>query len=132
MGDPAAAQSSLWLIIVLPLLGAVVNGLVGRRLGKANVAIISVGVMVASFILSVIAFSWAAGGETLHFQGDTWFQVSGPNGRPLIDVSWGFLVDRLSGTLALVVTGVGFLIHLYATSYMSHEDDFGYAVSSRT
>jgi NADH-quinone oxidoreductase subunit L len=127
MGDPAAAQSSLWLIIVLPLLGAVVNGFVGRRLGKANVALIAVGVMVAAFILSVIAFAWTVQGETLHFRGDTWFQVNGPSGRPLIDITWGFLVDRLSGTMALVVTGVGSLIHLYATSYMSHEDDFGYA-----
>ncbi|HEX7623587.1 MAG TPA: NADH-quinone oxidoreductase subunit L [Anaeromyxobacteraceae bacterium] len=127
MGDPAAVQSYLWLIIVLPLLGAVVNGLIGRRLGKANVAVIAIGVMAAAFVLSVIAFSWALGGETLHFKGGTWFRVPGPDGRALIDVSWGFLLDRLSGTLALIVTGVGSLIHVYAASYMSHEDDFGYA-----
>ena len=127
MGDLAAAQSSLWLIIVLPLLGAVVNGFVGRKLGKANVAVIAIGVMVAAFVLSVIAFAWTVQGETLHFQGDTWFQVKGPGGRALVDVGWGFLVDRLSGTMALIVTGVGSLIHIYAASYMSHEDDFGYA-----
>ena len=127
MGDLAAAQSYLWLIVVLPLLGAVVNGLIGRRLGKANVAVIAIGVMVAAFVLSVIAFSWALAGETLHFKGGTWFRVPGPDGRALLDVSWGFFVDRLSGTLALIVTGVGSLIHVYAASYMSHEDDFGYA-----
>jgi NADH-quinone oxidoreductase subunit L len=127
MGDLAAAQSYLWLIIVLPLLGAAVNGLIGRRLGKANVAVIAIGVMVAAFVLSVIAFSWALAGETLHYKGGTWFRVPGPDGRALIDVSWGFFVDRLSGTLALIVTGVGSLIHVYAASYMSHEDDFGYA-----
>ena len=127
MGDLAAAQSYLWLIVVLPLLGAAVNGLIGRRLGKANVAVIAIGVMVAAFVLSVIAFSWALAGETLHFKGGTWFRVPGPDGRALIDVSWGFFVDRLSGTLALIVTGVGSLIHVYAASYMSHEDDFGYA-----
>ena len=127
MGDLAAAQSYLWLIVVLPLLGAVVNGLIGRRLGRANVAVIAIGVMVAAFVLSVIAFSWALAGETLHFKGGTWFRVPGPDGRALIDVTWGFFVDRLSGTLALIVTGVGSLIHVYAASYMSHEDDFGYA-----
>ncbi len=127
MGDPAAVQSYLWLIIVLPLLGAVVNGLIGRRLGRANVAVIAIGVMAAAFVLSVIAFSWALAGETLHFKGGTWFRVPGPDGRALVDVSWGFLLDRLSGTLALIVTGVGSLIHVYAASYMSHEDDFGYA-----
>ena len=127
VGDPAAAQSSLWLIIALPLLGAIVNAAIGRKLGKANVALVSVAVIVAAFILSVIAFSWTVAGETLHFRGDTWFRVAGPGGPPIIDIRWGFLVDRLSGTLALIVTGVGALIHLYATSYMSHEDDFGYA-----
>jgi NADH-quinone oxidoreductase subunit L len=127
MGNPAAAQSYLWLIIVLPLLGAAVNGLLGRKLGKANVALIGVGVLAIAFVLSVIAFTSVLQGHTLHFQGGTWFRVPGPDGRGPIDVGWGLLFDRLSGTLALIVTGVGSLIHLYSTSYMSHEDDFGYA-----
>ena len=127
MGDPAAAQSYLWLIIVLPLLGAIVNGAIGRKLGKGNVAVVAIGVMLGAFVLSVIAFAAALRGEVLHFRGDTWFRVAGPDARPLIDVSWGFLLDRLSGTLSLIVTGVGSLIHIYAASYMSHEDDFGYA-----
>jgi NADH-quinone oxidoreductase subunit L len=42
-------------------------------------------------------------------------------------VTWGLLVDRLSGTMLLVITGVGTLIHVYSASYMSHEDDAGYA-----
>jgi len=125
--EQAAAQSYLWLIVVLPLLGAAVNGFVGRKLGKANVALIAIGVMVGAFALSCVAFASAAQGHTLHFRGDTWFRVTGPDGRSLVNVTWGFLVDRLSGTLALIVTGVGSLIHIYSASYMSHEDDFGYA-----
>ena len=39
-------------------------------------------------------------------------------------VNFGFLVDHLSGTLLLVITGVGFLIHLYSTSYMEHDDGY--------
>ena len=123
----AAAQSYLWLIVALPLLGATVNGLVGRKLGRANVAFIAIAALVGSFLLSVVAFAWTLQGETLHFRGGTWFRVAGPDGRALVDVSWGFLADRLSATLALVVTGVGSLIHVYSASYMSHEDDFGYA-----
>jgi len=123
----AAAQSYLWLIIALPLLGAAVNGLVGRKLGKANVALIAIAALVGSFALSLVAFYWAAEGQVLHFRGATWFRVVEPGGRALVDVGWGFLVDRLSGMLALVVTGVGSLIHIYSASYMSHEDDFGYA-----
>jgi NADH-quinone oxidoreductase subunit L len=125
--DQAAAQSYLWLIVVLPLLGAAVNGFVGRKLGKANVALIAIGVMFGAFALSCVAFVHVVQGQTLHFRGDTWFKVVEPDGRSMVDVSWGFLFDRLSGTLALIVTGVGSLIHVYSASYMSHEDDFGYA-----
>jgi NADH-quinone oxidoreductase subunit L len=51
----------------------------------------------------------------------------GPDGRAPVSVPWGLLVDRLSGTLLLVVTGVGFLIHVYSTSYMHEETDGEYA-----
>ena len=80
-----------------------------------------------SFLLSCIAFAWVAGGTNLHFVGDWWFRIVDPSGRAPIAVPWGLLVDRLSGTLLLIVTGVGFLIHLYSVGYMSHEDDAGYA-----
>jgi NADH-quinone oxidoreductase subunit L len=127
LDNPAAAQSYLWAIILLPLAGALVNGLFGRRLGRGNVALIALAMVGGSFLLSLVAFAWAAGGTNLHFVGDWWFRIVGPEGRAPIAVPWGLLVDRLSGTLILVVTGVGFLIHLYSTGYMSHEDDAGWA-----
>jgi NADH-quinone oxidoreductase subunit L len=117
----------LWAIILLPLAGAALNGAVGRRLGKANAALIAIAMMVGSFVLSLIAFAWAAKGVNLHFAGEPWFRIEGPDGRALISVGWGLFVDRLSGTLALVITGVGTLIHVYSASYMEHEDDAGYA-----
>jgi NADH-quinone oxidoreductase subunit L len=125
--DPSSARSMLWAIVLLPLAGAVVNGAAGRRLGKANVALVAVGLMVGAFLLSVVAFAWAAAGTPLHSAGEPWFRVAGPDGRALVSIRWGLYVDRLSGTLALVVTGVGSLIHLYSASYMEHEDDAGYA-----
>src|SRR5512137_402539 len=127
LDNPAAAQSYLWAIILLPLAGALVNGLLGRRIGRGNVKLIALAMVGGSFLLSVVAFGWAASGTVLHFTGDIWFRVVGPDGRAPISVPWGLLVDRLSGTLLLVVTGVGFLIHVYSTSYMSHEDDAGFA-----
>ena len=123
----AAAESSLWAIILLPLGGAIFNGLVGRRIGRANVALVAIGMMVGAFALSCIAFWHALQGEVLHFRGDPWFRVAGPDGRALVSISWGLLVDRLSGTMIMVVTGVGTLIHVYSASYMSHEDDAGFA-----
>jgi NADH-quinone oxidoreductase subunit L len=127
LDNPAAAQSYLWAIIFLPLAGALVNGLFGRRLGRGNVALIALSMVGGSFLLSLVAFAWVAGGTNLHFVGDWWFRIVAPDGRAPIAVPWGLYVDRLSGTMILIVTGVGFLIHLYSTGYMSHEDDAGWA-----
>ncbi len=127
MDNPSATQSYLWAIILVPLAGALVNGLVGKRMGRGNVALVGIASIGISLVLSLIAFYWAARGVTLHFAGDPWIRVVGPEGRALISIGWGLMVDRLSGTMLLVVTGVGFLIHVYSASYMSHEDDGGYA-----
>jgi len=115
------AQPFLWALILLPAAGALVNGFLGRRLGKGNVALIAIGVMVAAFAVAVAGFAKLFAGEVLHAPGDVWFSVGG------LQVRFGLLFDRLSGTLSLVVTGVGSLIHVYSASYMEHEDDFGYA-----
>jgi NADH-quinone oxidoreductase subunit L len=115
------AQPLLWALILLPAAGALVNGFFGRRLGKANVALIGVGVMAAAFVGAAGAFAQVIQGNVLRAPGDVWFRVGGLN------FTFGLLFDRLSGVMSLVVTGVGALIHLYSTSYMDHEDDFGYA-----
>jgi NADH-quinone oxidoreductase subunit L len=117
----------LWAIILFPLAGAAFNGLFGRRIGRANVSFVAIGVMVGSFLVSCVAFYWALRGETLHFRGDPWFRVAGPDGRAIVSIYWGLLVDRLSGTMIMVVTGIGTLIHIYSTSYMSHESEAGFA-----
>jgi NADH-quinone oxidoreductase subunit L len=127
VASPAAAESYLWAIILFPLAGAIVNGLAGRRLGKGNVALIAIGAMVGSLAVATIAFAWTVQGATLHFRGEPWIRVLGPDGRAVISIGWGLVADRLSGTMIMVVTGVGTLIHIYSTSYMSHEDDAGFA-----
>jgi NADH-quinone oxidoreductase subunit L len=127
MPSQTAAESYLWAIILFPLAGALVNGLIGRRIGKGNVTFIAIGAMVASLFFASVAFYWALQGSVLHFPADTWFRVAGPDGRAIVNATWGLLVDRLSGTMIMVVTGVGTLIHIYSASYMSHEDDVGYA-----
>jgi len=82
--------------------------------------------MVASFTISVVAFWHVFHGSTLHFAGSPGSGCPVRTGG-LVSISWGLTVDQLSGTMLLVVTGVGTLIHVYSASYMSHEDDFGYA-----
>ncbi len=125
----AAAESSLWAIVLFPLGGAILNGFFGRRLGKGNVALIAIVAMLGALALSTIAFGHVLVDEhrVLHSPAPTWFRIVGPDGRALLSIGWGLAVDRLSGTMIMVVTGVGTLIHVYSTAYMSHEDDFGYA-----
>ena len=86
--------------------------------------------MVGALIVSVVAFSYAIyiyRPEVLQQQGGTWFQVLQPDGKAMVSISWGLRADALSAVMILVVTGVGTLIHIYSASYMSHEDQAGYA-----
>ena len=125
--NPSAAESLLWAIILLPLAGAAINGLAGRRLGKGNVTLIAVGAMVGALAISSVALYHALFLRVLSARGEPWFQVLHSDGRALISIAWGLRVDALSATMIMVVTGVGTLIHIYSASYMSHEDDAGYA-----
>jgi NADH-quinone oxidoreductase subunit L len=120
----------IWLIPVLPLVGVAVNGLFGRFMSRRAVAWVACGVVLLSLVVSVGAVAELSGlKETArHFETElgTWLPLGslGPGGEGL-RIGWGFALDPLSAVLLLVVTGVGFLIHVYATGYMAHEE--GYA-----
>ncbi|WNG44267.1 NADH-quinone oxidoreductase subunit L [Archangium minus] len=135
--DPAIFAQSLWLIIALPLLGAFVCGVFGKMLGRGNVNLIACATVAGSFVLSVVAFwcvNHAPPGATpvamessfstsairyaIGYDYGTWFSAG------TFRVNFGLMVDHLSGTLLLVITGVGFLIHLYSTSYMEHDESY--------
>jgi NADH-quinone oxidoreductase subunit L len=112
----------LWLIPGLPLLGFLVNGLLARPLGKGFVSLVGPGAVGASFVLSVLAFleMLAAPGHVLTQHAFDWIAA----GEFYVAVD--FTVDRLSGLYILIVTGVGFLIHLYSVGYMGDEEDYAY------
>ena len=123
MDHPLLVSYLRW-IVLLPLLGAGVTGILGatlqKRYGKPVVSAIACGTVGASFLLALVA----------------WFQLLGlePNERALLDtllrwihigslrVDIAFVVDPLSCVMVLVVTGIGGLIHLYSTGYM-HDDE---------
>jgi NADH-quinone oxidoreductase subunit L len=109
----------IWLIPILPLAGAALNGLLGRRPPKALVTAIGVGAPLLSLLLALgCLFHYLAGGQ--EFVEKIYY---GWTAGPLaIDV--GFLLDRLSAVMLFVVTFVGFLIHVYSAGYMGH--DAGY------
>ncbi|MFL5432911.1 MAG: proton-conducting transporter membrane subunit, partial [Myxococcales bacterium] len=112
----------LHLVPLLPLLGAIFNGLAGRWVPKSWVYTVALLAILCSFLLGLSAFLQVAGegGESaqIHETVYTWFAV----GNLHVDVA--LALDRLSGTLVLVITGVGFLIHLYSVGYI--DEDPGY------
>ena len=107
----------LTLIVVLPLLGFLLNGLLGNRLGKGFVSAVACGMPAIAFavtikcVLDLKAGGWAPITETAY----VWAMI----GQDTFEVAFWF--DRLTAVMALIVTGVGTLIHIYSTGYM-HED----------
>ena len=108
----------VWLIPLFPLVGTLINALFGRFIGhKAHW--IAVPALLASFVTSCLVFSRVWHGET--WTGDLFpWVVAGP-----FKAAVTAQVDQLTAVMLLVVTGVGFLIHLYSAGYM--HDDHGYA-----
>lgn len=112
----------IWLIPGLPLLGFLVNGLLGRSLGKTFVSVMGPGVIGASFLVSLFTFveMLDAPGYSLTQHLYTWIQAGD------FTIPATLVVDRLSGLYILIITGVGFLIHLYSVGYMGDEDEYAY------
>ena len=111
-------EQLILLIPLLPLIGALVNGLFGYRLPRRLVGFVACGVVLAAFICAVLVFAQLARGAESQVLSTTWYTWM-TSGTLSLDVR--FAVDALSGLMALVVTGVGFLIHIYSLGYMSHE-----------
>ncbi|MFZ5890078.1 MAG: NADH-quinone oxidoreductase subunit L [Myxococcota bacterium] len=129
---PANDFPLLALIVLLPLIGAAVNGIFGKRLGKEAVTLMGLSVIFISFVLSVVTFLMlreAQSGEHAEhaarfvWRGWDWLTISLRNGQS-ITLAVNLSVDALNGTMALIVTGVGFLIHLYSSKYMEEDPGF--------
>lgn len=111
----------VWLIPLFPLIGFLINGLLRKQLSKSLSGIIGSGVILASFILSVYVFLQVKGGNThlAHY-----FNFINTD---VLKVGFDFQIDQLSSLFLLIITGVGFLIHVYSTSYMHEEESKDFA-----
>lgn len=108
------------LIPLFPLIGFLINGFFGKKMSKGlSGAIASIAVL-ASFIVSVMIFIELQGSEQKQHIVNVFSWI---NSGQLV-VPFEFLVDPLSSLFLLIITGIGFLIHLYSTGYMHDDDGF--------
>jgi NADH-quinone oxidoreductase subunit L len=105
----------VYLIPLLPLIGFLINGLGRKHLSKSAIGIIGSGVILASFVLSIWVFLQVKGGNTHVASYFNFIKVGD------LVIPFAFQIDQLSSIFLLIITGVGFLIHVYSTSYMHEE-----------
>ena len=113
------ATSIPW-IPLLPFVGFLLNGTIGRRLPRKGVAAIALLFTALPFLLVLRLASWMISGDHLSvtFAGQPWIAVTN------FTVRYAFTVDHLTLIMLGVVTGVGFLIHLYSVGYMALEEGY--------
>ncbi|MGB5005458.1 MAG: proton-conducting transporter membrane subunit, partial [Ferruginibacter sp.] len=113
----------IWLIPLLPLLGFLINGLGRKQLSKTMAGIIGSGTVFLSFVISLLVFLQLVNGnipkEAIHYF--DFINITA------IRIGFDFQIDQLSSIFLLIITGVGFLIHVYSTAYMHDEEPKDYA-----
>ncbi|MGD0444326.1 MAG: NADH-quinone oxidoreductase subunit L [Edaphobacter sp.] len=111
----------LWLIPLVPFAGFLINGTIGRRLPRALISVVAL--ICTAIPAAIVAWLWitmkAAGApEAIQVVSQPWIQITG------LTINFAFTVDHLTLIMLGVVTGVGFLIHVYSVGYMAHEEGY--------
>jgi len=109
----------IWLIPILPLAGFIINGIGRNTFPKAFMGFLGSFLVLVSFGLSIGAFLQVHDSGQINVHLFDWFSVG------KFKVSFDFLIDQLSSIMLLIITGVGFLIHLYSIGYMKDDAGFG-------
>ncbi len=106
------------LIPLFPLVGFLINGLLGKFLPRGSTGLVGTCSILASFICVVFLFSEVGIADSIQIDLFRWIAFTG------IEISFGLMIDPLTVIMMLVVTGVGFLIHLYSIGYMHGDAGF--------
>src|SRR5579864_1908932 len=118
---------TLW-VLLFPLLGFIILGLTGRILPRRGILVVALGASGLAFLFAAFSFFSMLGTAPASRFSDqvlyTWVNSGVTTGITPLTISFGLLLDPLSATMLMVVTGVGFLIHVYSAGYM--EDDPGF------
>jgi NADH-quinone oxidoreductase subunit L len=106
-----------WLVPLLPLLGFLILSWGGKKLSKGIVPIIGAGSILASFAIALLIFL-QLGDEPVQVKVFEWFAAG------KLNVDFAFMIDQLSVIFLLIITGIGFLIHVYSAGYMHDDEGF--------
>jgi NADH-quinone oxidoreductase subunit L len=110
----------VWLVPLLPLIGFMIIGFFGKKLSKGLVGTIASGAVLGAFAVSLGIF-FELGGQTeksVTIDLFSWITAG------KLSIPFSFLVDPLSSLFLLIITGIGFLIHLYSIGYMHDDEGF--------
>jgi NADH-quinone oxidoreductase subunit L len=109
---------ALVAVPLLPLLGAILAGFLGRRFGRGFAHSVTILGVLGAFVLSALVFKDVLAGKT--FNGDlyTWLTTDS------IKFAVGFLIDPLTATMMMVVTFVSLMVHIYTIGYMAEDDGY--------
>lgn len=111
---------NLYVLILAPLVGFLINGLMGKSLPKSVSGIISSFAVFVSFVISSIYFFGFVGGTQAPIDANVFDWITAGETK----ISFGLLLDQLSGLWLMIITGIGFLIHVYSIGYMHDDENF--------
>lgn len=113
---------NFWILLIFPLAGSLFNGIVGKKLSTHLVSLIGCGSVLFSFLVSMACFvellAIPSHDRVVRNSLFTWIEAGS------FSSSFSFLIDPLSIVMILIVTGVGFLIHVYSVTYMKGESGY--------
>ena len=114
-----STPSTLALIPALPLLGFLINGLLGKRLPTALVSLVACGLPALAFVLTaMLFFDLRAGGAPVVLNLYTWAVTTG------FQLDAALYFDAVTAVMGLVITGIGTLIHIYSVGYMKGDESY--------
>jgi NADH-quinone oxidoreductase subunit L len=109
----------LWIVPILPLAGAGINGFFGRRSSRRAITLIALFFSGAAFAMALfLAATFSSASAPYYYDLAHWLRSGS------FQVDFSFYLDQLSLVMLLVVTGVGFLIHIYSVGYMADDDGY--------
>ncbi|MGE0490884.1 MAG: NADH-quinone oxidoreductase subunit L [Vulcanimicrobiota bacterium] len=124
-------MDAIWLILLLPLLGALLCGSLSRSLGRVGVGLVACVAVGGAFLVAAsnaLNLWWSGNPAATEVVAWNWMSVPTSlfDGRMrMMSVDFGAYIDPLSSVMLCVITGVGFLIHWFSTEYMEDEPDYG-------